>query len=142
MDFLFYCILHERCYKYFFSTSLQEIYDNNHTKWKKILLKKEPLKGFYFSFLNINGDHWVFIILDFNKRKFIVFDSTPCASKVKIDDLPRNMENYLNLRDMHLGCTSSKKDNTDNWIGFLGECSKQSDGNNCGIFVIEVIFLN
>ena len=140
MDFLFYCILHERCYRYFFSTSLQEIYDNKQSEWEKILLKKEALKDLYFSFINVNGDHWVFIVLDFTKRQFSIFDSSAGVSNVKIDGLARNIENYLKFRDDNLGCSSSKKDNASSWIGFEGECSKQNDGNNCGIFVIEVSY--
>ena len=53
---------------------------------KKYLTKKEALKDLYFSFLNVNGDHWIFMILDFTKRQFVVFDSTSGLSKVKIDD--------------------------------------------------------
>lgn len=141
LDFLFYCFLHEECYNYFFSTSLQEIYDNKQLEWKNILLKKESLKDLYFSFLNVNGDHWVFIILDFSNRQFVVFDSSSSVSKVKIDDLAQNIERYLEFRDNSLGCSSSKKQYKSNWIGFQGECSKQKDGNNCGIFVLEVSFL-
>ena len=97
MDFLFYCILHERCYKYFFSTSIQEIYENKHSEWNKILLKKEKFKDLYFSFLNVNGDHRVFIILEFNKRQFVVFDSTSSVSKVKLEELALNIKINLIL---------------------------------------------
>ena len=89
----------------------------------------------------MNGDHWVFIILDFSNRQFVVFDSSSSVSKVKIDDLAQNIERYLEFRDNSLGCSSSKKQYKSNWIGFQGECSKQKDGNNCGIFVLEVSFL-
>ena len=139
LDFLFYCILHERCYRYFFSTSLQDIYENKHSEWNKILLKKEKFKALYFSFLNVNGDHWVFIILNFNKRKFVVFDSSPTVSNFKLENFAQNIKNYLKFRDNNLGGLSSTKDYS--WVGFYGECSKQNDSNNCGIFVIEVRLL-
>ena len=86
-----------------FSTSLQEIYDNKELEWKRILLKKESLKDLYFLFLNVNGDHWVFIVLGFSKR----FDSSSSVSKVKIDDLAQNIERYLKFRDNSLGFSSS-----------------------------------
>ena len=83
-------------------------------------------------------DHWVFVILDFSRRVLVVFDSSPGECKINTDDLALYLKSYMECRDNNLGCSSSKKTNANNWIGFDGECSKQKDGNNCGIFVIEV----
>ena len=67
-----------------------------------------------------------------------MFDSSAGDCKVDPDDLSQNFKSYMEYRDNNIGCSSSKKTNTNNWIGFDGKCSKQKDGNNCGIFVIEV----